>query len=133
MTEIGVFNPTLNGENRPTLTFQENVIPELTKIAEENEDFSGNNSKLNGAYMTTGATWTMGAMFAHTSGLPLNISIGSNDMDTQDHFFPGITTLGDILSEAGYSQTLLIGSDAIFGGRRLYFTASLQVVGEITD
>lgn len=102
--------------------FQENVIPELTKIAEENEDFSGDNSKLNGAYMTTGTTWTMGAMFAHTSGLPLNISIGGNDMDTQDHFFPGIITLGDILENEGYSQTLLIGSDATFGGRRLYFT-----------
>ena len=64
----------------------------------------------------------MGAMFAHTSGLPLNISIHGNDMDTQEHFFPGITTLGDILSEAGYSQTLMIGSEATFGGRRLYFT-----------
>ena len=75
-----------------------------------------------GAYAATGATWTMGAMFAHTSGLPLNISIHGNDMDTQEHFFPGITTLGDILSEAGYSQTLMIGSEATFGGRRLYFT-----------
>ena len=64
----------------------------------------------------------MGAMFAHTSGLPLNVSIDENNMDTQEHFFPGIITLGDILSEEGYSQTLLIGSDATFGGRRLYFT-----------
>ena len=102
--------------------FRENVIPELTEIAQENEDFSGESEELNGAYMTTGTTWTMGAMFAHTSGLPLNISIGSNDMDTQDHFFPGIFTLGDILENEGYSQTLLIGSDATFGGRRLYFT-----------
>ena len=102
--------------------FRENVIPELTEIAQENEDFSGESEELNGAYMTTGTTWTMGAMFAHTSGLPLNISIGGNDMDTQDHFFPGIITLGDILENEGYSQTLLIGSDATFGGRRLYFT-----------
>ena len=102
--------------------FRENVIPELTEIAQENEDFSGESEELNGAYMTTGTTWTMGAMFAHTSGLPLNISIGGNDMDTQDHFFPGIFTLGDILENEGYSQTLLIGSDATFGGRRLYFT-----------
>ena len=79
--------------------FRENVIPELTEIAQENEDFSGESEELNGAYMTTGTSWTMGAMFAHTSGLPLNISIGSNDMDTQDHFFPGIFTLGDILGK----------------------------------
>lgn len=102
--------------------FEENVIPELTEIAQENEDFSGEVEKLNGAYASTGATWTMGAMFAHTSGLPLNVSIDENNMDTQEHFFPGIITLGDILSEEGYSQTLLIGSDATFGGRRLYFT-----------
>lgn len=102
--------------------FKENVIPELTELAQENEDFSGEDEKLNGAYASAGATWTMGAMFAHTSGLPLNVSIDENNMDTQEHFFPGIITLGDILSEEGYSQTLLIGSDATFGGRRLYFT-----------
>ena len=43
-------------------------------------------------------------------------------MDTQDSFFSGIATLGDILDEEGYSQTLLIGSEAKFGGRELYFT-----------
>ena len=64
----------------------------------------------------------MGAMFAQTSGLPLNISISSNYMDTQDHFFASTTTLGDILEKEGYSQTLLIGSEAKFGGRELYFT-----------
>ncbi len=102
--------------------FDEDVIPELTKTAQENEDFSGEDQAINGAYMMSGTTWTMGAMFAHTSGLPLNISIGSNDMDTQESFFPGAVTLGDILQEQGYSQRLLIGSDATFGGRRLYFT-----------
>ena len=102
--------------------FQENVIPELTEIAQENEDFSGESEELNGANTATGTTWTMGAMFAQTSGLPLNVSIDGNNMDTQEHFFPGIITLGDILKEEGYSQTLLIGSDATFGGRRLYFT-----------
>ena len=84
--------------------FDENVIPELTEIAQTNEDFSGIDPKLNGGYSLEGTTWTMGAMFAQTSGLPLNISISANDMDTQDSFFPGITTLGDILSDAGYTD-----------------------------
>lgn len=101
--------------------FDENVIPELTEIAQTNEDFSGADPKLNGGYSLAGTTWTMGAMFAQTSGLPLNISISANDMDTQDSFFPEVTTLGDILSDAGYTQTLLIGSEAQFGGRKLYF------------
>lgn len=102
--------------------FEENIIPELVQLAEENEDFSGNKKILNGGIPMNGTSWTMGAMFAHTSGLPLSISIDGNDMDTQDSFFSGAVTLGDILDEAGYSQTLLIGSDAVFGGRELYFT-----------
>ena len=102
--------------------FQKNVIPELTKLAQENEDFSGKDTTLNGGYSMPGTTWTMGAMFGQTSGLPLNISIDGNDMDTQENFFPEIVTIGDILESVGYSQTLMLGSDATFGGRRTYFT-----------
>lgn len=103
--------------------FEKNVIPELTTLAQENEDFSGkDDTALNGGYSMLGTTWTMGAMFGQTSGLPLNISIDANDMDTQDNFFPEIITIGDILESAGYSQTLMLGSDATFGGRRNYFT-----------
>ena len=102
--------------------FDEDVIPELTQIAQDNGDFSGTDSKLNGGYAFPGTTWTMAAMFAQTSGLPLNVSIGQNNMDTQESFLPGITALGDILEQNGYSRTLMIGSDATFGGRALYFT-----------
>ncbi len=102
--------------------FENNVIPELTELAEDNEDFSGTDQKINGGHSLVGSTWTMGAMFAQTSGLPLNIAIDGNDMDTQDSFFPGIVTLGDILENEGYSQTLMLGSEAVFGGRELYFT-----------
>ncbi|HIV16717.1 MAG TPA: GBS Bsp-like repeat-containing protein [Candidatus Alectryocaccobium stercorigallinarum] len=101
--------------------FDENVIPELTEISLENENFSGGHTQLNGGVVMNGATWTMGAMFAHTCGLPLSISIDGNAMSTQDEFFPGATAIGDILEEEGYSQSLLLGSDATFGGRRLYF------------
>lgn len=102
--------------------FEENCIPELTRLALENEDFSGENSALNGGYSMPYTTWTIGGMFAQTSGLPLQIDMQNNNMDTQEEFFSGIITLGDILGEAGYSQTLLIGSDAVFGGRELYFS-----------
>ena len=102
--------------------FDKNVIPELTELAQANEDFSGEDKELNGGYAMTGATWTMGAMFAHTSGIPLSISIDGNDMNTQEHFFAGAVTLGDILESAGYCQNIMIVSDATFGGRRLYFT-----------
>ncbi len=101
--------------------FRENVIPELTSIALENEDFSGEDDKLNGGYAMPGATWTMGALFAQTSGLPLKISIDKNAMDSQSSFFPEIVTLGDILHKEGYNQEFLLGSVGYFGGRKLYF------------
>ena len=102
--------------------FPENIIPELTELAKENEDFSGASEVLNGGLSLSGTTWTMGAMFAETSGLPLKVEVGANAMSLSDEFFPGIRTLGDILGDEGYAQTLMIGSDATFGGRRQYFS-----------
>ena len=101
--------------------FPENTIPELTQIAEDNEDFSGTDTTLNGGYAMPGATWTMGAMFAQTSGLPLKISIDQNAMDSQKSFFPDILTIGDLLEKQGYTQELMLGSVGYFGGRKLYF------------
>lgn len=102
--------------------FDDNYISELTKLAQKNEDFSGNSPMLNGGYTMPGSTWTIAAMFSQTAGIPLNISIESNSMDTQDSFFSNAITLGDILEQQGYSQTLLLGSEAVFGGRKLYFS-----------
>lgn len=100
--------------------FDQNCIQELTALAQSNISFS-NTQGLGGAYAATGATWTMGAMFAQTSGLPLSIPIEQNSMNTQDSFLPMVQTIGDILKEQGYQQKLLVGSDAEFGGRKNYF------------
>ena len=102
--------------------FDVNCIPELTTLAQQNEDFSGSDPALNGGYDMPSTTWTVAAMFAHTSGLPLSISIGDNEMNTQSEFMPGVVTLGDLLQVSGYNQKLIIGSDATFGGRRLLFS-----------
>ena len=110
--------------------FKENIIPELTELALENESFAGGKNELNGGYVVPGATFTMGGLFAQTSGLPLQVGLkatifdghGSmNEMGTQDHFFPSITTIGDILEDQGYNQVFFLGSDAAFAGRNLYF------------
>lgn len=108
--------------------FEENYIPNLTKEVENGYDFSGPDARtLNGASSWKYTTWTMGGMFAATSGLPLKIPIemdgvDTNYMSTQESFFPNIQTLGDILKEQGYENDILFGSDATFGGRRLYFS-----------
>lgn len=102
--------------------FDENFIFQLTQLSKENENFSGADTVLNGASSTSGTTWTMGGIFAATSGLPLITQLAQNEMDTQDAFFKNATVLGDILDEEGYQQVFACGSDATFGGRKLYFT-----------
>ena len=102
--------------------FEKNVIPELTEISLANQNFNGGSGKLNGGFAMTGGTWTMGAMFSQTTGLPLLIPVERNSMSLQDEFFPGVTSLGDILKKEGYNQSLVVGSDAAFGGRKLYFS-----------
>lgn len=101
--------------------FDDNYIPELTKLAEENEDFSGSDTKLNGGYAMPGATWTMAGILATTAGVPLKTDVDDNSMGGESSFFPNMTTLGDILEDEGYQQTFVLGSDATFGGRRVYF------------
>lgn len=102
--------------------FEDNYIPELTELAVENEDFSGEDPKLNGSEALNYTTWTAAALFAQTSGLPLTLPIDGNSMDTQETFLPDMIALGDILEQQDYNQTFMIGSYANFGGRRLYFT-----------
>ena len=110
--------------------FNRNVIPELTALGEANEDFSGSDPLLNGADVLPGSTYTMAAMFTQTTGLPLKVDLSDtftdargsfNKMNTQDSFFSGVTSLRDILKKEGYNQVFMLGSNATFGGRRLYF------------
>lgn len=102
--------------------FEAGCISELVQLAQENEDFSGETEALNGANVMPYATWTMAGIFAQTSGIPLILPIDGNSMDMQETFFPTLTTIGDILNDEGYNQVFYIGSEAIFGGRRLYLT-----------
>lgn len=101
--------------------FKENYIPELTVLAQENEDFSGENKKLNGGYVVSGTGFTMGAIFGQSSGIPMKVSIDGNSMGTRKTFFSGVVTLGDILEEQGYQQTFILGSEASFAAKDKFF------------
>ena len=102
--------------------FTKNVIPELTELSIANENFSGGQKILNGGISLNGTGWTVAAMFAQSTGLPLMIPIEGNSMNKQENFMPGLTAIGDILQENVYSQNLLLGSDANFGGRKSFYT-----------
>lgn len=96
------------------------VIPELTQLAEENINFSQNDSI--GGGLDVAATWTAGAMTAQTSGLPLvtyyTKGEDGNEVGQNHPFLPGAKILSDVLNENGYYQALMVGSDSNFGGRK---------------
>lgn len=100
--------------------YDESIIPELEQLATENISFSGSN-ELVGLYSLPGTTWTVGAMVAQTTGIPLKIPIDGNSYDKYDSFLPGVYSLGQILQKQGYNQMLMIGSRAEFGGRKNLF------------
>jgi len=98
----------------------ENYIPNLTALAQENCSFS-NSERLGGFHTVTGTEWTMGSLFATTSGLPYAFPVEGNSMGKYQEFASGVTTLGDILASKGYQNEFLCGSDGNFAGRKGYF------------
>lgn len=97
-----------------------NYIPKLTQLANENISFS-DTELLGGAHVPGGASWTMGALFATTTGLPFAFPIDGNSMNQMGTFASGVTALGDLLKDHGYTQKFLCGSDGSFAGRKAYF------------
>ncbi len=114
---------------------ENNLIPELYELAQQNINFS-HNQDVGGLLEVPGASWTVGAMVAQTSGVPLITPIGVSDWQNgygnEGVFLPGLTSLNNILHDAGYYQALMVGSDANFGGRKTYFqTHGVDVIYDI--
>ncbi len=101
-----------------------NLIPELTALAQENINFSHNDT-VGGFREVSGASWTIGAMTAHTSGIPLKtpdtVDDWQNGYGKDGVFLPGLDNLTTMLKEEGYNQALMVGSNAAFGGRKAYY------------
>lgn len=99
----------------------ENLIPELTELANEGYVFSHTDNKLGGFLPSTGAGWSVASMVNMGFGVPMKVPTDGNSYGTEGNFLPGGTSLGDILHEQGYEQTLMFGADAAFGGVDHYF------------
>lgn len=112
--EISYLSKELGGGSTSTL------IPELYTLAQNNTNFS-HSQGVGGWPRVTHTTWTSAAMVAQTAGVPLTIDISQIDLENFQGYLPGATTLQDILHDAGYYQTLMVGSDASFGGRKEYY------------
>lgn len=95
-------------------------IPQLTALAKNNVSFS-NTTDIGGARMYSGTSWTAAALVTQTSGVNVKIPITADEYGGNSGYMSGITTLGDILEQQGYNQTILFGSDAEFASRGSYF------------
>lgn len=112
-------NSALSKENGGTT--EKSYISKLEDLALDNLNFSHTN-KIGGALQINNTGWTIAAMIAHTSGVTLNtMNINGNSYGGFSKFLPGVKTIGDILSENGYINYLMLGSDSKYGGRSNYF------------
>lgn len=114
--ESSYFSTDLGGSQ------ENNLMPNLANLAQtEGINFS-NTDLLGGAQQVPGVGITVAAMVAQTAGVPIITTINGNDYGSTNNYMPGAYSIGEILAKQGYNQTLLIGSDASFGGRDKYFT-----------
>ncbi len=100
--------------------FKDNYIKELTDLSKQNINFS-NTQGLGGFRVYDGTSWTAGGMFSATAGITIKVPVSTTAYARSDNFMSGAVTLGDILGKNGYSQTIIMGSDAEFANRDLYF------------
>ena len=92
------------------------LIPGLTKIAQENTTFTSD-GKLQGFTCLPTVDFTMGSIVAQTAGL----GVINTDKGNNHAYVAGAYTLGDILHKEGYEQHLLIGSNGDFEARENYY------------
>ena len=102
--------------------YSQNTIPELSDLALNNVNFTNSDHSIGGALQLSYTGWTIAGMVAQHAGLPLKLPIQGNSYGDFESFLPGTYALGDILEDNGYNQTLIVGSDAAFGGRKEFYT-----------
>lgn len=100
--------------------FDVNLIPNLTRIAAENVNFS-ENEKLGGGVNLEGTSWTVAGLLSKLTAIPYYnpfVSTGSKLAGNYSvECLPGAVSLGDILSESGYKCYFAMGSEKQFENR----------------
>lgn len=100
--------------------YETNYIPELTKLAKKNINFS-NTELLGGAYYLPGTTWTVAGITAQTAGIPIKTIFDGNLLSNYYNvLFPGSFSIGQILENNGYKNYMIMGSDSSYGSRDNY-------------
>lgn len=92
-----------------------NLISELTNLEDGNISFKP------GVRNIYGTTYTMGAMVAQTSGIPIKMAVSQDSWNARENILPGAITIGNILDKEGYNQMIMFGSDGAFASRETFF------------
>lgn len=84
-----------------------------------------------------GLGWTMAGIVATQCGIPIKSAVGGAAAAGEDeggeetfneigahaeHYLPGITCLGDVLEDAGYTNHFMGGADGTFANKKLFMT-----------
>lgn len=104
--ETGFMNPYYFGDN---------LMPELTKLAEKNLNFS-DTEKIGGGFQFDGINFTQGGLLAQYCGLPLKVPMfdRSDAFNPDGGLFNHAVCLSNILAINGYAQSFMIGTPAEF-------------------
>jgi len=94
----------------------ENLLPELTEVAQTGIVFSDTDNFFGGPLQGTGTQWSLASMVNQVTGLPMKAPGWTNAYGADGNFLPGAFTLGELLEREGYEQTCMIGASAKFGG-----------------
>lgn len=98
---------------------EDDCIPNLYNLANENINFS-HNSSFGGGRDITGATWTAAAMVSHTAAIPMAFPL-SVETKIEGDILPSAINITQILNKNGYKQAIMFGSDKAYGGRDMFF------------
>lgn len=95
--------------------FGDNLIPGLQKLAEENINFSHNNS-FGGFVCVDGAAYTQASLVAQLCAVPFHLPIKPERYHPKGSFMSGTLCLPDILAKEGYNQSFMNGLTRTYAG-----------------
>jgi phosphoglycerol transferase len=95
--------------------FPDNLIPEIATLMYDSE------TELLGGVHTLTSGWTIASLVSQSVGIPLFI-LTNNENGRNGEFLPNAYSIGQILQDAGYTNSFMMGSDAAFAGRDIFFS-----------